>query len=298
MAHRTSRSLVVSLVVSFASCLALAAVVSGCGRKDAEPASGSERASTTPAPQPTPAPAALPPNGLTAVPGWLGFAVQPADARKRTWTPAHPDASAVIVDADDWTETAPKDARFRLVSSEGNQAVTLSGVSGVPHGCDGKERTMAAFRAGQPLAEQLVWILPDGNESAAAVPVTAGEASKTERSFTVGPLSITTKLDGPLGGSLRVRHGDALVRTQPFEKPEMEGSDMAPLDLTRDLEIGVPYPEAAFSIAPGLTIVVLRTVTYEGVTFDVLALRQNDVERTATPTVEHAGTQYMYLCAF
>jgi hypothetical protein len=287
MAHRSSLSLL--------ACLTLAAVTSGCGRKDAAPAPGNEPTSAAPAPQPEPAKAALPPNGFGSVPGWLGFAVQPADTRTHHWTPAHPDASVVIVDADEWSETTAKDARFRLISREGNQPLTASGVSRVPHGCDGNERPMAGFRAAQAVAEQLVWILPDGNETAAAVPVTAAPASDTgrslgARSFTVGPLAITVRLDNPLGGNLRVHHGDKLALTQPFEKPAMAGADMAPLDLTKDLEIGVPYPEAAFRIDPALTIVVLRTVTYEGVTFDVLALRGDEVE--------HAGTQYVYLCAF
>jgi hypothetical protein len=305
MGHRTSLSLLAGLV------LTMALTASGCGRPSASPAPeptmgaqpgpGNEPANNPPAQQPGPdqPAAALPANGFGTVPGWLGFAVQPADERTRGWTPAHPNASAVIVDADAWSETVEEGTKFRLLSREGNLPLTLAEVSQIPHGCNGDERTMAAFRTPHDLAEQLVWILPAGkdddagpagnDDAAAVVPVTAGKASKRQRSFTVGPLAITLQLDGKLGGRLQVRQGSAAVFDQPFEKPRMEGADMAPLDLTRDLEIGVPYPEAAFRIDPALTIVVLRTVTYEGVSFEVLALRDK---------LESAGKQYVYLCAF
>jgi hypothetical protein len=281
--------------------LTLAVVTTGCGRPAAGPAPepstgaqagpGNEPASTAPAQQPGPdqPAAALPPNGFDRVPGWLGFAVQPADRRTRGWTPAHPNASAVIVDADAWAETVEEGTRFRLVSREGNLPLTLSEVARIPHGCDGNERTMAAFRTPHDLAEQLVWILPENYEAATAVPVTAGPVSKRKRSWTAGSLAITVQLEGKLEGRLEVREGSTIELAQPFEKPAMEGADMAPLDLTQEFEIGVPYPEAAFRIAPALTIVVLRTVTYEGVSFEVLALRDK---------LERPGTQYVYLCAF
>lgn len=298
MGHRTSLSLLAGLV------LTMALTASGCGRPSASPAPepttgaqpgpGNEPANTAPEqPGPDQPAAALPANGFGTVPGWLGFAVQPAGERARGWTPAHPNASVVIVDADAWSETVEEGTKLRLLSREGNLPLTLAEVSQIPHGCNGDERTMAAFRTPHDLAEQLVWILPNGNggndAAAAVVPVTAGNASKRQRSFTVGPLAITLQLDGKLAGRLQVRQGSAAVLDQPFEKPRMEGADMAPLDLTRDLEIGVPYPEAAFRIDPALTIVVLRTVTYEGVSFEVLALRDK---------LESAGKQYVYLCAF
>jgi hypothetical protein len=290
MAPRTSLSLLAGL--------ALTLITSGCGRPAASPAPepapgmgaqpgpGNEPASTPPTEQPNPA---LPASGLEGVPGWLGFTVQPAGEHARAWTPSHPNASAVIIDADAWSETVEEGTKFRLVSREGNLPLTLSEVSQVPYGCDGNERTMAAFRTPRDLAEQLVWILPDGNETAAVVPVTAGETSKRKRSFTVGSLAIALQLDGKKKGHLEVRQGDAVVLTEPFEKHEMQGADDGPLDLARDFEIGVPYPEAAFRIDPSLTIVVLRRMGYEGVSFDVLALRDK---------LESAGTVGVYLCAF
>jgi hypothetical protein len=294
MGHRTSLSLLAGL--------ALTLMTSGCGRPAAsptpEPATGAgaqpghgNEPSTPPAAQPGPAQpaAALPANGLEGVPGWLGFAVQPADRHTRGWTPAHPNASAVIIDADAWSETVEEGAKFRLVSREGNLPLTLSEVSQIPYGCDGNQRTMAAFRTPHELTEQLVWILPDGNETAAVAPVTAGQKSKRKRSFTVGPLEITLQLDGKHKGGMEVRQDGALVVAQPFEKKEMEGADKGPLDLTRDLEIGVPHPEAAFRIDPSLTLVVLRRMGYEGVSFEVLALRDK---------LESAGTVGVYLCAF
>ncbi|HWN69773.1 MAG TPA: hypothetical protein VNM90_19155, partial [Haliangium sp.] len=274
MGHRTSLSLIAGLVTT------MALTVAGCGQKSASPAPGptpgtaAQPEDTPPAQQPEPKPAAeLPASGIEGVPGYLGFTVQPAGEGKRGWTPAHPNASVVIVDADAWSETVEEGTKFRLVSREGNLPLTLSEVSQVPYGCDGNERTMAAFRTPNDLAEQLVWILPDGNETAAVVPVTAGKPSKRKRSFTVESLEITLQLDGKHKGSMEVRKGGELFIAQPFEKQPMQGADKGPLDLTRDLEIGVPYPEAAFKIDPTLTIVVLRRLGYEGVSFDVLALR-------------------------
>lgn len=294
MRHRTSLSLLAGL--------SLALIATGCGRAapspapgpttDVQVAPGDEPASPAPAresaQQPVPA---LPPGGFDRVPGWLGFAVLPADQHTRGWTPTHPRASAAILDADAWSEKIPEGTRFRLLSREGNLPITLTEVSAIPYGCDRNERIMAAFQTPRELAEQLVWILPDSPDSnaAAAEPVTAGPASKRKRSWTVGPLAITVQLTGKLAGRLEVREGSTLELVQSFEKPAMAGADMAPLDLTQELEIGVPYPEAAFRIQPGLLVVVLRTVTYEGVSFEVLALRDK---------LERAGTQYVYLCAF
>jgi hypothetical protein len=309
MGHRTSLSLLAGLALTLST--------SGCGRPAASPAPepppgasaqpgpGNEPAGTPPAELPAPEqppaalpapeqpPTALPASGLEGVPGWLGFAVQPEDHRTRFWTPAHPDASAVILDADAWSETVEEGARFRLVAREGNLPLTLSGVSQIPYGCDRNHRTMAAFRTPHELAEQLVWILPEGtpggHETAAVVPVTAGPKSKRKRSFTVGPLAITLRLDGKHKGRIEARQAGAVLLAQPFEKHEMQGADMDPLDLTQDLEIGVPYPEAAFRIDPSLTLVVLRRMGYEGVSFDVLALRDE---------LQSAGTVDVYLCAF
>ena len=247
-----------------------------------------EPSSTAPA-QPAPSPAALPAASFDAVPGWLGFTVRPAEQRAFGWTPAHPSASVVIFDADAWSGTVEAGARFRLVSQEGDLPLTLSEVSEIPHGCDGTPNLMAAFRTPQDLAEQAVWILPEGHQGAAAIAVTAGASSKRKRGYAVGPLALTVQLDGKRAGRLEVKRGSEVLRTQPFEKPDMAGADRALLDLTRDLEIGVPYPAAAFRIDPALTIIVLRTLSYEGVSFEVLALRD---------TLESAGTQYIYLCAF
>lgn len=290
MVHGTSLSLLAGLAWVATRCSGPSVGPALDHRAGSQAGPSVERASAAPAQQPGPdQPAGLPPSHFHGVPGWLGFVVRPADKRTRGWTPAHPNASAVILDADAWSEIVEEGTRFRLVSREGNLPLTLSEVSQIPHGCDQNKRTMAAFRTPNDLAEQLVWILPEGYAAAAALPVIRGSSSKHQRSWTVGPLAIQVQLDGKLEGRLEVREGSALVLARPFHKPAIEGADMAPLDLTRELEIGVPYAEAAFRIGPALTIVVLRTVTYEGVSFDVLALRGK---------LEHAGAQYVYLCAF
>lgn len=290
MAHGTSLALLAGLALVSTSCSRPSGGLGLPPSAGAPAGPGGGSASVKPAQQPAPdQPAGLPPNHFDRVPGWLGFTVRAADKRTRGWTPAHPNATAVILDADAWSETVEEGTRFRLVSREGNLPLTLSEVSQIPYGCDQNKRTMAAFRTPNDPAEQLVWILPEGYAAATALPVIRGSTRKHQRSWTVGPLAIRVQLDGKLDGRLEVREGSALVLARPFEKPAMEGADMAPLDLTRELEIGVPYVEAAFRIGPALTIVVLRTVTYEGVSFEVLARRDK---------LERAGAQYVYLCAF
>lgn len=291
MAHRTSLSLLAGLAAP------LLVLVLACNRPSTTapeppaPAPAPAEPGTEPAQPavPTPAPAALPAASFGAVPGWLGFTVRPAEQRTFGWTPAHPNASVVILDADAWSEAVEEGTKFHLISQEGDLPLTLSEVSEIPYGCDGNPNVMAAFRTPHDLAEQAVWILPESHQGAAAIPVTAGAASKRQRSYAVGPLSLTVRLDGKRAGRLEIKRGDEVLRTQPFEKPDMQGADKAPLDLGKDLEIGVPYPAAAFRIDPALTIVVLRTLSYEGVSFEVLALRD---------ALESAGTQYVYLCAF
>ena len=271
----------------------LVLALSGCSRPEATPDSAAPApalpATDAPAQPAASASAALPASGFENVPGWLGFTVQPVAQRTQAWTPAHPNASVVIVDADAWSQTVAPGSRFRLVSREGNLPLILSAVSGVPHGCDGIENTMAAFRTPHALAEQLAWILPESDEIATAMPVISGAMSERQRSWHVGPLAITTQLDRANAGRLEVRRGNEVLLVVPFEQPGMEGADGAALDLTRNSEIGVPYPEAAFRLDEALTIVVLRTVSYEGANFEVLALRDS---------LERVGTQYVYLCAF
>lgn len=286
MAHGTWVSFLAGLALLSSSCSRSA---TGVGTQSG---GGDEPGSATPAQQPgADLAAGLPRSHFDGVPGWFGFVVRPADKRQRGWTPAHPSASVAILDAEAWAESVQEGAKFRLVTREGNLPLALSEVSRIPYGCDANERVMAAFRTPSDPVEQLVWILPDGaaTATAAAVPVIAGPISKQQRSWTVGPLAIQVQLAGKLEGRLEVRAGGESVLASSFQKPAMEGADMAPLDLTRELEIGVPYAEAAFRLGPALTIVVLRTVTYEGVSFEVLALRDK---------LERAGSQYVALCAF
>jgi hypothetical protein len=231
----------------------------------------------------------LPPGKFGGVPGWLGFTVQPADKRQFGWTPAHPNASVVLLKTEDWSETVEEGTAVRLVAKEGNLPLTFSEASQIPYGCDKKPVTMAAFRTPHDLAEQVVWILPESHQAAAALPVSAGAASKTQRTFTAGPLQVTVRLEGKDKGRLEVRREGAVLLSRPFARPKMEGADNAALDLTKDLEIGVPYPMAAFRIDPQLTLIVLRALSHEGVHFEVLALRDK---------LESVGEEYVYLCAF
>ncbi|WP_428266642.1 hypothetical protein [Haliangium sp.] len=236
-----------------------------------------------------PIPADLPPASFTEVPGWLGFSVHPAEARQQPWSPSHPNAGVVILGADAWSESVEEGRAFRLVAREGNRALTLSEVSQIPYGCDGVPTTMAAFKLPLDLAEQAVWILPDGFTAAEAVAVTAGERGPERRTWSAGALAIEVRKAGADAGAVVVSRGDHELYRGSFEKPQMDGAPDEPWRFDHDLPLGVPMPVAAFRIEGGLTVLVLGAPSYEGVSFEVLAGRDQ---------LASAGSQYVYLCAY
>jgi hypothetical protein len=278
-----------------------AVLVSGCTRAADAPAAGSDRQpaarlANRAAPEAT---AEVPmvqmdPNlpawTFAKVPGWLAFTVQPAARRKNGWTPAHPNATAVILQAEPWSETVEEGSRFRLVVAEGNLPLVLSEVSQIPYGCDDIPTTMAAFRTPHDLGEQLAWILPESFEEARASTIQAQAASAKQRTYSVDGLVVRLGVSGADKGELRIERDGEVVYTQRFDKPHMEGADNTPLALDGEFEIGVPYPQAGFRLDGATAFLVLRTLSYEGVHFEVV--------RIGARTVESAGASSVYLCAF
>lgn len=216
--------------------------------------------------------------------------VQPADERQHGWTPSHPNATVVILNAEPWSETVAEGTRFRLLAAEGNLPLTLSEVSQIPYGCDGTPTTMAAFRTPHDLAEQLVWILPEGNQSAAAVPVVAGQSSARQRAWSAGPLTITVKKTGAHTGTLQVQSASGPTLARDFDDTATMSEAPADLDLTSESALAVPIPAAAFRLDPDSFLLVLRSLSNEGLHLEVLALRGD--------TLDSAGTDYVYLCAY
>jgi hypothetical protein len=209
----------------------------------------------------------------TKVPGWLALAVQPRDKRAYGWTPAHPNATAVILDADAWSETVDEETPFRLIAREGNLAARFSEVSQIPYGCEDTPMTMAAFRAPHDLAEQVVWILPESHANAAAIAIKREQLSRASRTWTMGnEWKIEVHARGEFKGQLVVRRGKNVVHEREFEKPLMDGVERTAIDLSSDMETGVPYPEAAVQIDDKTAILIVRIASYEGVTFEIFTL--------------------------
>lgn len=248
-----------------------------------------EPMSNTAPPENAARPAPAEPKTPVTVPGWLAFAVQPRDKRAYGWTPAHPNATAVILEADSWSETVEEETPFRLVAREGNFAAKFSEVSQNPYGCDDEPMTMAAFRSPHDLAEQALWILPASHEKAAPITIKPEQFSRTSRTWTVGSeWKIEVQAKGDYKGQLVVRRGTSTAHEREFEKPLMDGVERTAIDLSNDVEIGVPYPEAAVQIDDRTAILIVRIASYEGVTFEVFTLGDS---------LQPAGQHQYYVCA-
>jgi hypothetical protein len=162
---------------------------------------------------------------------------------------------------------------FRLITREGNLAAKFSEVSQIPYGCEDQPMTMAAFRAPHDLAEQVVWILPASHEDAAPIAIKREQLSSSSRTWTMGTeWKIEVHTRGEFKGQLVVRRGKSRVHEQEFEKPLMDGVERTAIDLSSDVETGVPYPEAAVQIDEKTAILIVRIASYEGVTFEVFTL--------------------------
>ena len=259
-----------------------------------DPSTGGSLANRAPANTIAPLPtyeqdATLPAWSFDNVPGWLALTTQPESRRKVAWTPSHPNATAVILHAEGWSESVEEGTHFRLVVAEGNLPLTLSEVSRIPYGCDSTPTIMAAFKTPHDLAEELAWITPASFTSASVLAVHARATSSRERVYRIGDLTVRLRVQSDEQGTLTIQRQGAMLFTREFTRPTMEGADVTALDLANDYEIGVPFPQGAFRLDGALSIIVLRYLSFETVQFEVLRVG---------PTIESAGTQSVYLCAY
>ena len=241
--------------------------------------------------QPATAPQAdLPPAAFPPLPGWLAFTVQPRTAREAAWTPDHPNAKIAMFNPSGWDELAEGTA-FRAVTSQGDLEVKYSELSEIPFGCDDIPTQMVAFQGPYDFAEEPVWILPADMTGGKAFAPVAGESSAKARSWTVGQYQVSLEKTGDAKGELHIERADSAPLIVPFEKLMMDGGDEGPLDLSNDDELGVPIPVAAFSIKANMPgVLVTRTTSFEGVTFNVYTMNGDQPVSV--------GDQGVYLCAF
>lgn len=255
-----------------------------CAGSRNEPEPATPAAQTAPEASPMPA-AAFPP-----LPGWLGFAALPNEARSWPLTPSHPNAKLVIFDPKGWDDLS-EGTVFRAATTQGNLEVKYSEESEIPYGCEDTPTLMVAFQGPYDFQDEAVWILPEGMADAKAFAPQAGASTKDTRAWTVGEYGVALARTGDRAGTLTLSRGGAEVLAQSFEKWEMEGAENEPLDLTNDNEIGMPVPLAAFSIKPNMPpILVTRTYSWEGVHFEVFTV---DGGKGVS-----VGKSYAYMCAF
>lgn len=270
-----------TVVLAALGCVALLACM---GSSPAGPAPKKEPAAMTPQAQ------ALPPAAFPPLPGWLAFTVQPRTARKNAWTPEHPNAKLAILDPAGW-EDLDEFTPFRAVSSQGDLKVKYSELSQIPFGCDDTPTLMAAFQGPYDLQEEAVWILPDGGEGAQSFAPVAADAPDGARAWTAGDFAVTLKKTGARTGTLSISRAGGSPLVTPFEKPQMEGEDPEALDLGDELQVGLPVPVAAFRLQENMPqILVMRTLSFEGVRFEVFT-----VEAGQPVSV---GARAVYLCAY
>jgi hypothetical protein len=234
-------------------------------------------------PPPPPAPTVAP--AFEGIPGWLGLAT--AVSARRDYTP-RTEAAAVVVPWPEPFEGVATDARFEGTSSGGRRvALVFTGIQEVAYGCDGGTPTrMALFSSPDSVDEGPVWLVAQGGPAVRVVtPLPAGEASATSRAWTLGDLGVALKLDGRSGRLTETLSGRTFE--VPFEIPEMDGAEIE-LTVASDATVGVPYPEALFSLG-GQSVLVTRASSFEGVHFAVHAVE---------PAFAEAGDRYLYQCAF
>ncbi len=189
--------------------------------------------------------------------------------------------------------TADVPARTSVSAIANGSVITLVAAPRlkIAYGCDGNALEVTPFN-GPRLPPGLVWILPPNPRfTPAALPITAARTA-TAAHFTLGPLVVDLARRDAAHGTLVITRDGRTIHTAPFERGEMAGAPVTPLDLTADVP-GVPHPVAAWSLTPtGPFLLVLEEPGFEGTTFAPLL-----VDATGARPVD-ALTLYLYRCAF
>ena len=221
------------------------------------------------------------------LPGWLGYAVVPRTERQLPWTPHHPHATVVLLEPDaSWGELS-EGAALQGASTEGDLALQYSELSYVPMGCDDTPTQMVALTGPYDLGEIVVWVTP--GPVATAVPIVEVASAAEKRTWTAGDLEIEVARTGEHAGRFVVRDGGKKAFDGKWEKTPMDQVELTPADLTAPYDTAVPVPAGAFVLPGGERVLVLRTLGWEGITFEVL--------RDAGKEWKSAGKQYLYMCA-
>jgi hypothetical protein len=218
--------------------------------------------------------------------GWLGFAVRPRTDRALPYTPDHPHATLVSIDPAGWDEIEEGTAFYATASGE-TLSLVYSELSRIPFGCDDVPTRMVAFTGPYEPGEELFWV--SDAPGARPIPIRAGATTPDTRSWTLGDLTFTVERTGETSGRATLRDADRVGWKAEWAKPDMEGVEKTAADLANPLDTAVPVPVAAWVLPGEQPVVVIRSVGYEGVTFEVL--RRDGKSWTS------AGRQYVYVCA-
>lgn len=238
------------------------------------------------APRP-PAEDAMPKSQFEPLPGWLGYAVAPRTERQLPWTPHHPHATVVLLDPGAGWDDLDEGTAFRGLSPAGDLALTYSELSSVPIGCDDVPARMVAFTGAVDPPEGPVWVTPGAGGK--ALTVAEAEVTADHRRWTAGRLEVEVKRTGEHEGRLVLRDAGKRVFDERWEKQAIDAVQLTPADLTAPWDTAVPAPAGAFVLPGGERVLVLRTLGYEGITFDVLT--------DAGGAWRSVGSQYVYMCA-
>ncbi len=223
----------------------------------------------------------MPPLPFPPLNGWLGFAVRPRESRTLPWSPDHPHATVALIEPTGWDEVSEGTAFFATGSGEPLRLV-YSELSRIPYGCDDRPREMVAFTGPDEPAEGIYWVSPD--PGASALPIAGAGPT-----WAIGGMVFEVETKGDFAGISRLREGDRVVWKADWEKGVMAGVDRTATDLANPFDHAVPRPVAAWGLPSGDAVIVVQTIGYEGVTWDVL--------HRSGKGLTSAGKQYVFVCS-
>jgi len=247
----------------------------------------------------------LPPKPFP-VPGWLGFASVPANAKhKFPWSPSHPSGQIVIF-SDAWSQVKPGTPLVALAPGV-KQPVRFLRSSEERYGCDGVPTSMAAFSAPKKLSEGPVWVmrqqdtgtatalpmqdLPLANVPANLLPRPLPKKSDA-RAWKAGNVTIVLRKQSAYKAKLTLAINSRVVYSNIEEKYFFGGAEREPVNLSKDYpDPGIARPIGAFQLkAEAAPTIVLWQPGYEGHSFNII------VTEGKTSKLVEAGQ--VYFCAY